>query len=84
MPIETWYPKRIARQATEWTGVYKDLPAEWRRLGALEAGTGKGLLVTTAHGIVRGEVGDYIARDVAGGFYPVKRAIWLATYEKEQ
>lgn len=84
MPLESWYPKRIKRQATEWTGTFTDLPAEWRRLGVLEAAKDSGLLVTTVHGRVRAEVGDYIARDVAGTFYPVKRAIWLASYEKEQ
>lgn len=83
MAVETWYPRRIARAATEWTGTYKDLPAEWRRLGALTAVDDGGLLVVTNHGLARAEKGDYIVRDVAGTFYPVKRTLFLATYEKD-
>jgi hypothetical protein len=42
------------------------------------------LLVVTSHGLCRAEKGDYIVRDVAGTFYPVKRAVFQATYEKAQ
>ena len=82
MPIESWYPKHIARDAIEWTGNYKDLPAVWRRLDALEALEDGALQVRTNHGLARAEKGDYVVRDLAGTFYPVKRAIFFATYEK--
>lgn len=82
MPIESWYPKHIAREAAEWTGTYSDLPAAWRRMRAFEEVGDGGLLIVTNHGMTRAEKGDYIARDVAGSFYPVKRAVWLATYER--
>lgn len=82
MAIETWYPKRTARQAAEWNGTFTDLPAEWRRLGAFSPAPGDGLLIHTNHGLIRAEKGDYVARDVAGTFYPVKRAVWLASYEQ--
>jgi hypothetical protein len=82
MPTEKWVPKPIPRDVVEWTGTYADLPAKWRRLGALEPLDDGALLITTNHGPARAERGDYIVRDLAGTFYPMRRAVFLATYDK--
>ncbi len=39
------------------------------------------VLIKTLEGLMCGEVGDWIIRGVAGEFYPVKPAIFAATYE---
>lgn len=77
--IPLW-ERREPLQAVVWTGDWQDIPPEWRRLGLIEEASLHTLLIRTNHGVARADVGDFIANDVGGNFYPIKRAIFRATY----
>lgn len=81
---ESWTPKPIPRFAAVWTGRYHELPTEWQNSGAMTQMPNGSLEVLTNRGRVRAALGDYIARDEAGTFYPVKPAIWHAHYQRTE
>ena len=63
----------------QWMG-QKSLPA---RLPDSKGGySGWAIEIVTHHGMVLADVGDYILKDVQGGFYPCKAKIFNDTYEK--
>ena len=79
---QLWIPKQIPREAVEWTGKFSDIPAEWRATSRFIPSRDNTLVVDTRNGPSRAHVGDYIARDAGDGFYPINRAVFLATYDK--
>ena len=79
---QLWIPKPIPREAYPWQGRLSDLPAGWRSLKAFTQSRDGTLVIDTLNGPARAQVGDYIARDAAGAFYPINRAVFLATYDK--
>lgn len=42
------------------------------------------IAVRTPHGHVFAEKGDYVVKDVAGGFYPCSKAVFMASHEPVQ
>lgn len=53
--------------------------AEYRDQGDGRPGT---LLISTLEGVMEAQAGDYVIRGVAGEFYPCRKDIFEATYER--
>jgi hypothetical protein len=71
--------KPVEIDAIRWTGENRDEIAAWS--GGEIRCVGRFALVQTLEGEMRGDVGDWFIRGVAGELYPCKNDIFLATYE---
>jgi hypothetical protein len=71
--------KPVEIDAVRWTGDNCDEIEGWS--GGEVRCDGAVVVVRTLEGELRGNVGDWIIRGVAGEFYPCKDEIFLATYE---
>lgn len=67
-----------AEQYRSWRTLSADMAAPPNTLKYTEEGT---LLIQTLEGVMEAFDGDWIIKDVAGEFYPVKDKIFRATYE---
>ena len=77
--------KPIVIDAVKWDGrpeTANEFLGERFGTDWLYAGVGSlAIMIWTREGLMRGEVGDWIIRGVAGEFYPIKADIFEATYE---
>lgn len=55
-------------EAVQWTGVFEDLPVDWRTSGFIELDVRGGLIVRTLDGAVRVRLGDFIIRGPGADF----------------
>lgn len=79
--------KPVVIEAMQWTGANRREIEEWAHAGldpaanAIVYHDGIALYVRTLEGPLHASVGDYIVRGVKGEYYPVKPAIFAATYD---
>jgi hypothetical protein len=79
---QMWKPRTDAvREAYQWFGDLEDLPELWRTDRRLEVMPNGDLRVLTVHHYARAHIRDFIARNLAGGLYPIPEAEWLAGYQ---
>jgi hypothetical protein len=70
----------IEIDAVEWQGVVHEIPASWRRTGAIWQ-NGDDLVIQTLRGPSDVPIGDFIVRRRTGEMYPVDPITFAEHYE---
>lgn len=73
--------KPVVIEALQYTGYNADEIIKFTK-GMAQKGVGKSLIIPTLEGDHIASVGDYIIKGIKGEFYPIKKDIFLETYEK--
>ena len=75
--------KPVVIEALQYTGYNADEIIKFTK-GMAQKGVGKSLIIPTLEGDHIASVGDYIIKGIKGEFYPIKKDIFLETYEKAE